>query len=296
MHRTGSTYLQKRIFPLLDVDCLEKPDVDYLLHSPEFDPDTMRRGLEVDLPPKRRTRLVISQETLGGRPEVNPADWPVTGIERLKSTFPQCGIILVLRNQWDYLESMYAYRVMSRGLEFRSFTGYLEDKLKESLLATLSYDALVSAYRAAFGENRVLILLYEQLARDPESFLDRICDFIGVERAAIDTSPRPNMTSRSPWMLSIHRVFNLPGRLAKAAVLYAPGGGRPRANDVGRGYGKAKERVLGVLLSPGRRGSRAQLVVRPSVKARIDREIGPSNRRLAAALGEPLSELGYYMD
>jgi hypothetical protein len=293
MHRTGSTYLQKKIFPRLDVDCLEKPDVDYLLHSPEFDPHVMRRSLEADLPATRRARLVISQETLGGRPEENPPDWPGTGIERLKSTFPRGAIILVLRNQWDYLESMYGYRVMSRGLELRSFTGYLEEKLKGSLLATLSYDALVHAYRAAFGSERVLVLLYEELARNPESFLDKICVFIGVERPVIDTSPRPNVTSRSPWMLRTHRLFNLPGRLAKAAILHAPGGGRTRANDVARAYGRGKERLFGAIVGEGGRASRTRLVVSPSVRVRIDREIGPSNRRLAAALGEPLAEIGY---
>lgn len=296
MHRTGSTYLQKRIFPRLDVDCLEKPDVDYLLHSPEFDPDIMRRKLEAGLPQKRKARLVVSQETLGGRPEVNPADWPATGIERLRSTFPQGNVILVLRNQWDYLESMYAYRVMSRGLEFRSFTGYLEDQLEKSLIATLSYDRLVGAYRSAFGENRVLVLLYEELARDPVSFLGRMCDFIGVDPPEIETSSRPNMTSRSSWMLTTHRIFNLPGRFAKAVILYAPGGGRTRANDAGRAYGKLKERMFESIFRKGRGMSRARLGVRPSVKTRIDREIGPSNRRLEAALGEPLSGLGYWVE
>jgi hypothetical protein len=296
MHRTGSTYLQKRIFPQLDVDCLEKPNFNYLLHSPEYHPHIMRLALEAELPAKRKTRLVISQETLGGRPELNPTGWPTLGIGRLKSTFPQCNIILVLRNQWDYLESMYAYRVMSRGLEFHSFTGYLENGLKGSLIATLSYDRLVSAYRAAFGESRVLVLLYEHLAGDPRSFLERMCDFMGVNLPEIDTSSRPNMTSRSSWMLNTHRILNLPGRLARTVILHSPGGGRTRANDVAKAYGRVKERMFESILKKGRGRSRTKLAVRPSVKAQIDREIGPSNRRLAAILGERLSELGYHME
>ena len=296
MHRTGSTYLQKRIFPRLDVDCLEKPDVRYLLHSPEFDPYIMRTQLEAGVPMKRKVRLLVSQETLGGRPEVNPTHWPTMGIERLKATFPQGNIILVLRNQWDYLESMYAYRVMSRGLEFRSFTGYLEDKLKRSLIATLSYDRLVCEYRAAFGDDSVLILLYEQLARDPEAFLKRLCGFIGVELPAIENSSRPNMTSRAPWILNTHRIFNLPGWLAKVAVAHVPGGGQTRANDMARAYGRVKERTFASIGTTGRVAPRARLAVRPSVKARIDREIGPRNRRLAVTLGEPLSEFGYCVD
>lgn len=296
MHRTGSTYLQKRIFPRLDVDCLEKPNFNYLLHSPQFDPNMMRLALETELPVKRKTRLVISQETIGGRPELNTSDWPTLGIARLKSTFPMCNIILVLRNQWDYLESMYAYRVMSRGLELRSFTGYLEDKLKGSLIATLSYDKLVTAYRAAFGESRVLVMLYEHLSGDPESFLARLCAFIGVESPGFDTSTRPNLTTRSPWMLNTHRFFNLPGRLAKTVVLHSPGGGRTRANDIARAYGKVKERMFESIVKKGQGVSRTRLTVHPSVRAQIDRQIAPSNRRLAAILGEQLSDLGYCME
>jgi len=104
LHRTGSTYLQKRIFPLLDVDFLEKPDFSFLLRSSDFDPHIMRLALEAELPTKRKKRLIISQETIGGRPELNSGDWPARGIARLKSTLPESNIILVLRNQWDYLE------------------------------------------------------------------------------------------------------------------------------------------------------------------------------------------------
>jgi len=185
---------------------------------------------------------------------------------------------------------------MSRGLEFRSFSGYLKDKLNGSLIATLKYDRLVSSYRAAFGEDRVLVLLYEHLARDPESFLRRMCEFVGVEPPRVDTSSRPNMTSRSAWTLNINRILNLPGRLAVTAILHSPGGGRSRAGEVGKVYGRVKERMFESLASKPRRSKRTRLVVHPSVKAQIDAEIGPSNRRLAVILGEPLSELGYHLE
>jgi hypothetical protein len=37
-------------------------------------------------------------------------------------------------------------------------------------------------YRARFGEDRVLVLLNDDLRADQQAYLDRVCDFIGIER------------------------------------------------------------------------------------------------------------------
>jgi hypothetical protein len=43
-------------------------------------------------------------------------------------------------------------------------------------------------YRARFGDDRVLVLLNDDLRADPQAYLDRVCDFIGIERYPVPAS------------------------------------------------------------------------------------------------------------
>ena len=293
LHRTGTTYIQRVILPLLNIDRLVKPRASELLPRGNYDPAALRSELNALLPEKRHAALVISQETLSGRPENNPPDWPAALVERLHAAVPEGRIILVLRNQWDYLESMYAYRVMSLGLEVRSFNRYLKSNLRKSLLQTLAYDRLVSAYRSSYGEGNVLVLLQEQLESDSAEFVARLCGFLQVEMPALSESRRVNMTSRAPAVLRLHRLLNLPGRGATNTVRFL--GGYRASRVVRRTYSRIKERIAAPLTLGRSQGSRERLVVDQAVRNAIDEAIGPVNRRLQTLLSEDLVAHGYHV-
>ena len=70
---------------------------------------------------------MATQEWLSGSAEGNPI-WPwKRAAKKLKEAFPEAHVLIVLREQLDYILSIYAFRVLIRGLEHRDLNQYLND-------------------------------------------------------------------------------------------------------------------------------------------------------------------------
>ena len=134
--------------------------------------------------------------------------------DRLKQTYPDARLILVLRNQLDYIVSLYMFRLCSRELEYRSLGAYLADLYDRGLESKLLYNLLISHYLDLFGRDNVLILTYEALRRDHIGFAAELCAFMGqMVPAELDTRPT-NVSGRSVHVASLNRVANLPLAMA----------------------------------------------------------------------------------
>jgi hypothetical protein len=94
---------------------------------------------------------------------------------RVKLHLPNCRIICTIR---DPVESLYsAYRLSLRNVwtrtDIESFArGGWGGGRAEPL----------RAWRELFGHDRVLACIYDDLEDDPQSYIDPICDFIGIQR------------------------------------------------------------------------------------------------------------------
>ena len=66
-------------------------------------------------------------------------------------------------------------------------------------------------YRARFGDDRVLVLLNDDLRTDQQAYLDRVCDFIGIERY-----PVPAAAAEGELINSINDLPRFP-RVARKA-------------------------------------------------------------------------------
>ena len=56
------------------------------------------------------------------------------------------------------------------------------------IIEVTRYATHLPDYRARFGDDRVLVLLNDDLRADPQAYLDRVCDFIGIERYPVPAS------------------------------------------------------------------------------------------------------------
>jgi len=101
--------------------------------------------------------------------------------ERIARHIPKCKIIVTLREPVD--RSYSQYRTLCKmGLIHGSF----EEALKHPRIAeTNRYAFHVSEWIRLFGAN-VKVLLFDDLRRDPQSFLDQVCDFIGIARIRLE--------------------------------------------------------------------------------------------------------------
>ncbi|HLW70878.1 MAG TPA: sulfotransferase [Candidatus Binataceae bacterium] len=114
--------------------------------------------------------------------------------ERIAEHIPECRIICTLRDPVQVLFSFWklARRNAWTAHDFETYTpdGWETDSKG------------LRAWFETFGREQVLALLYDDLEAAPQDYLDRVCDFIGIEHIAIAGSapeaPRVNSFSRMP--------------------------------------------------------------------------------------------------
>ncbi len=103
---------------------------------------------------------------------------------RIKQAIPQCRIICTLRDPVPRLFSHY------RQLRREGFLGpvTLEQAIEQqrkwdgpgTMFSVSRYAAHLRAWRELFGTEQVFAAVYDDLAADPQAYLDRICRFIGL--------------------------------------------------------------------------------------------------------------------
>lgn len=211
-HKTGTTFLQQRVFPALgaQLDRVITPDCSYIAEDLSFDPRVFADELQAARLGAGAGRVVVSAETLSGRGDGNPMWDELEIAERLHQTFGHNGrIIAVTRNPADYIMSLYVFRVVTRGLERRSLDVYLRETFESSLRRKLDYHRLLSRYIELFGRDRVLVLVYEELRDDYEKFMRRLCGFMEAEIPLLDRNV-VNAGCRNQSIVHIHRRLNSP--------------------------------------------------------------------------------------
>jgi Sulfotransferase family len=119
--------------------------------------------------------------------------------DRIAAMIPHCGIIVTLRDPVDRAWS--SYRTMRRDAWTRA--GFEETALHNPVIRESSrYAHHLANWRAHFGADRLLVMLYDDLERDPQTYLDRICAFAGIApirvQGAAAASERVNTVTRAP--------------------------------------------------------------------------------------------------
>ncbi len=107
--------------------------------------------------------------------------------DRIREHIPSCKIICTFREPAARLYSMYRLlRAQGRPVE-DEFDAYWR-VLVACGLDFCAYATHLRRWQETFGEDRVLILFYEDLSTDPQGYLDRVCDFIGIPLVALTDS------------------------------------------------------------------------------------------------------------
>jgi len=128
---------------------------------------------------------------------------------RLKKTFGNARILMVLRNQRSMIASLYFQYVVEGGV--LSFSRFIEKSLNDSAffkLEQLQYDRLIDCYQSVFGKQNILILPYEMMVVDMSLFLAKIESFCGVE-AFRPENKRVNSSCHTKAGFVVHRFLNL---------------------------------------------------------------------------------------
>lgn len=180
LHKTGTSFLQKLIFPKLK-------DIDY--YNPKFD-DVFK------IKPKNIT--LISNEAVAGNPySLNKKDRYET-LNFIKKLFPKANIIFVKRKPKYWINSLYKQYIRSGGVyNFQRWFNEIFD-----------FDFLDDKYENELKKNfkNVLILDYEELKEKPETFIKKLCNFIGVNVPSYEN--KTIYSSYTERQIVICRFFN----------------------------------------------------------------------------------------
>ncbi len=110
-------------------------------------------------------------------------------LPRLKDTLGTMKVIIILRHPIQYLRSAYSEYIHKGGTQ--SLDEFYHPERAERLAARIDFPKLVEDTRALFGEEHVLLLPLEMLKDEGEqTFIDHICEFLGVGTLDISQVPK----------------------------------------------------------------------------------------------------------
>jgi hypothetical protein len=184
--KTGSTWLQKHFFPLVqNADYIDRKFIFNQLVKIE-DRNFVATEFLDNLKKHSKTKIIISQENLiGGIYQKHLKR--IETANRIKSVLPDAKIIIFIRNQAEIISSAYSMHLKCG--ETCSITDYIFNK-KLALIHNsdndfvydfLKFDKIISLYQGLFGKDNVKVFLYEDLLVDNIKFLRNFKEMFNFE-------------------------------------------------------------------------------------------------------------------
>lgn len=208
--------------------------------------------------------------------DVSPSYLQMEGAAaRIHAFAPEAKIVILLREPADKVFSQYVH-LWSQGRETAPFAEGLAEAPARRAAGWSDmfdydtgglYDAAVGRYLDLFGQDRVLVLFFEEMIRDWPGVRARLASFLGAPLPEI-ALPKMNIGGkvRSPAMAAL-----MANRTLRAAIrAVAPIGLRTRLS----------ERVSSAVATD-------KPVLDPATRAALDARFGPDARALEARLGRP---------
>jgi hypothetical protein len=151
---------------------------------------------------------------------------------RLHRVHSHAKIVLLIREQADWIQSAYKYAMSRLPARRRSFSDFCTTPVGVALLKAGHFHETINAYMAVFGRDRLLVLRSEDIVKAPERFTSVLCAFIGISQSLLPQS-RANETHTQ--IARIQRLFpiierlptNVKGALKSYVGPFIPGRRKP---------------------------------------------------------------------
>ncbi|OGD67250.1 hypothetical protein A2442_00560 [Candidatus Campbellbacteria bacterium RIFOXYC2_FULL_35_25] len=155
------------------------------------------------------------------RGEINPGylNNPMIA-EKIKKNFPNIKILIFLRNP---IERAWSHFLKHKNKGCNQIEKFEEILKKENIyINTGFYYKNIKKYIELFGKEKVLILIYEDLEKNPEKFIESIYSFIGVDKTF-----KPKVLSRkvnylgysNAYLPKLNKILIRPSKLLPKKLL-----------------------------------------------------------------------------
>lgn len=205
LHKTGSTWLQKYVFPsvrgaIFGNDQVFATLLRNMTSNEPFHEKAFRAAIE-----GTADKVLLSRESLAAGSPWGTLDAD-TNADKLARVAPDARIILFTRERSSLTRALYAQYVHEGGY-------YSRDVFERKVLSGdyLDFEATVERWRKRF--DRVLLLRHEELRDDPGACLQKIGDFADI-RLWLPETCRTNVSLRG-WRLHTLRAWNRAFRVSE---------------------------------------------------------------------------------
>lgn len=187
--KTGSTFLQDKVFPYLS-------NLNYIgITSEKREQELLQLHYYDDIKFQKEKQTIkdyFQKKIISNQPNLLSSEVftlqgsnVVTQAHRLKFIFNQAKIILVLREPIDAMLSFYKYNVSEGNIlsDFQSSIEYKRTpmvffKRKPIYLADFYYNEIINFYHNLFGNENVCVLKYEDMKDSPDYFFQTLSTFM----------------------------------------------------------------------------------------------------------------------
>ena len=132
---------------------------------------------------------------------------PLFPAQQMKSLFPTGKVMIVIRNQYDMLRSLYKFRghflefspmpYKGRYVSFKNFVDYAISNMHDvgghkgrdwhgDYLRIINFSNYIDAYIDIFGKENVGVFLFEDFIHDRDGFIDRMMRFMSINLRSND--------------------------------------------------------------------------------------------------------------
>lgn len=205
MPRTATTFFQKFVFPNLPNISFHGIETAYYsepFNKLQYSDDSFYNPSIFDdfIKNSENKNILISNEYLSGQSLYFNHINRTLIASRLKYLFPNAKILLVLRNQVDLLQSLYAVNVQwkeTRPIDQFIWSNNQKNKLDSGgsspahyntsegyeCLDGYDYNSLIKLYQDTF--KNVTVLLFEEFIENPEIFIKKLAAFFDIDNEII---------------------------------------------------------------------------------------------------------------
>ena len=99
----------------------------------------------------------------------------------IKKELPDVKIIMVLREQIDWISSYLLHHLVVLPSKKRTFSEFIATPEGKSVLYAGLFDNTIRAYQHVFGNDKIFVIPLEEIKNDPQSVMNRLCTFLGIE-------------------------------------------------------------------------------------------------------------------
>ncbi len=203
LHRTGTTFLQKYVFP----------KIRGIKYYDRYNRYRIRNFL-LSIEDNENKPVLISDEGLSNYNYTDHEECSAYKIaDRLHTLFPSAKIIVVFRKKEEWIKSLYNYYVKIGG--DKDFESWRDEIFAKKDIDFKEYENYL---RDLFDD--VLVLWYEKLNRNPRLFVQDICNFMSVPMPDFEiVKENPSFNERAnKLLLAINRRHWIPDVLRGLTV------------------------------------------------------------------------------